>query len=123
MLFKRETVQQVRMEKKCPSRDGHPFAVVFLASDLSGSDTQKRSFVVVVLAAAIVKHHIGIIPEKQGKYAVIVQTVAYRRHLGIVDDTDQGMLFGASQVAAVVIDALDFQYRAHIFLPVKTIQR
>ena len=76
-LFERETVQQVRMEKQSPSRNGHPFAVVFLASHLSGCHAQQCALVVVIFAAAVIQVHIGIVSEKKRVHTVVVQTVTY----------------------------------------------
>lgn len=40
LLFQRGSVQQVGMEKQCPACDRHALPVIFLTSDLSGSNAQ-----------------------------------------------------------------------------------
>ena len=112
--FEREAMQQVRMEKQRPARNRHPFAVVFLASHLSGGHTQQRAFVVVIFAAAIIQIHIGIVPEKKRVHAVVVQTMTYGGHFGIVHHSDQRMPHGATEITSVVIYISYFQYLAHI---------
>ena len=111
--FEREAVQQVGMEQERPARNRHPFAVVLLAAHLPGSHAEQRPLVVIVLAAAIIEVHVGIVPEEQPVHAVIVQAVAYGRHLGIVDDADQRVLLRASDVAAVIIHVPYLQNLAH----------
>ena len=111
--FEREAVQQVGMEQERPARNRHPLAVVLLAAHLPGSHAEQRPLVVIVLAAAIIEVHAGIVPEEQPVHAVIVQAVAYGRHLGIVDDADQRVLLRASDVAAVIIHVPYLQYLAH----------
>ncbi len=86
--FERETMQQVGMEQKRPTGNRHPLAIILFAANLSGSHAEQRTFVIIVFAATIVQIHIGIVPQEQPIHAVIVQAVAYGRHLGIVDDTD-----------------------------------
>ncbi len=112
--FERETMQQVGMEQERPTGNRHPLAVVLLAANLSGSHAEQRTFVVIVFAATIVQIHLGIVPQEQPVHAVIVQAVAYGRHLGIVDDADQRVLVGASEVVAIIIDIPNFQYLAHL---------
>ena len=112
--FELETVQQVGMEQERPPGNCHPLAIILLAANLSGSHTEQRTFVVIIFAAAIVQIHLGIVPQEQPIHTVIVQAVTYGRHLGIVDDADQRVLVGASEVAAIIIDIPNFQYLAHL---------
>ena len=105
-FFQRETVQQVGVEQQRPSRQHNLLAVVLLAAYLPGSHADDRTLLVIILAAAVCQ-------EEDAVNAVIVEAVAHGRHLGIVDDTDQGVLLGAPDIAGIVIDIPYFQYCAH----------
>lgn len=74
--FERGPVQQVGMKQKRPAGDCHPFAVVLLASHLSGSHAQEGALVVIVFATTVVELHIGIVAQENTVHAVIVQAVA-----------------------------------------------
>ena len=113
-LFERETMQQVGMEQERPTGNRHPLAIILFTANLSGSHAEQRTFVIIVFAATIVQIHIGIVPKEQPIHTVIVQAVAYGRNLVIVNDADQRVLVGASEVAAVIIDIPNFQYLAHL---------
>ena len=112
-FFERRAAQQVGMEQKRPPRNRYPLAVVLLAAHLPRGHAEQRSLVVVVAAAAVIELHADVIAQEKCVDAVVVQTVADGRHLGIVDDTDQRMPCRTSEVAAVVIDASNLQDFAH----------
>ena len=113
-LLQWSAVQQVGMEQERPARQHHFLAIVLLAAHLSGSHTDDRTFLVVVLAAAVSEVNICLVVEKDAIHAVIVQAVTHGRHLRIVNDADQRMLFHVSEIAAVVAHVLDFHYLRHI---------
>ena len=96
-LFKREAVQQVRVEKQRPARQHHLLPIVL----------------VIILAAAVCQVYLRLIVEEDAVHTVIIQAVAHGRHLGIVNDADQRMLLYASNVAGIVVDVPYFQYLAH----------
>ena len=112
--FQRETVQQVGVEQERPARQHHLLAVVLLAANLPGSYADDRPFLVIILAAAVCQVYLRLVMEEDAVHAIIVQAVAYGRHLCIVDDADQRVLLLAAEVAGVVIDIPYFQYLAHI---------
>ena len=113
-LFKREAVQQVRVEKQCPARQHHLLPIVLLTTHLAWSHADYRTLLVIILAAAVCQIYLRLIVEEDAVHSVIIQTVAHGRHLGIVNDTDQRVLLFASDVAAVVVDISYFQYLAHL---------
>ena len=113
VLLERKTVQQVGMEKQSPSRQHHLLAVVLLAAYLPGSHADYRTLLVIILAAAVCQVYLRLVVEEDAVHAVIVQTMAHGRHLGIVYDADQGVLLFASEVATIIIDIPYFQYCAH----------
>ena len=112
-LFKREAVQQVRVEKQRPARQHHLLPIVLLAAHLSWSHADDRTLLVIILAAAVCQVYLRLIVEEDAVHAVIIQAVTHGRHLGIVNDADQRMLLFASNVAGIVVDVPYFQYLAH----------
>ena len=102
------------MEQKRPARQHHPFAVVLLAANLSGSHADDRPLLVIILAAAVCQVYVGLVVEENAVYAIIVQAVAHGRHFIIVDDADQRVLLCASHVTGIVVDVPYFQYLAHL---------
>ena len=112
-LLQRSAVQQIGMEKQGPACQHHFLPIVLLAAYLSGSHTDDRTFLVVVLAAAVCEVYLRLVMEKDAVHAVIVQAVTHGRHFRIVDDADQRMLLLASEIAAVVAYILDFHYLRH----------
>ena len=112
-FFKREAVQQVRVEKQCPARQHHLLPIVLLAAHLSGSHADYRTLLVIILAAAVCQVYLRLIVEEDAVHTVIIQAVAHGRHPGIVDDADQRVLLCASHVTGIVIDIPYLQYLAH----------
>ena len=99
--------------KPCSRSGWNLLAVVLLAAYLPGSHADDRTLLVIILAAAVCQVNLRLVVEEDAVNAVIVEAVANGRHLGIVDDTDQGVLLGAPDIAGIVIDIPYFQYCAH----------
>ena len=71
---------------------------------------ERRDFIKSgLLAAAVCKVYLRLVVKEDAVHTVIIQAVAHRRHLGIVDDADQRVPVGASEIAAVVVDIPNFQ--------------
>ena len=106
-------MQQLGVEEQRPAFGLYFFAGIGLAANLSGRNTHQGVAVKVVGSQAVSEIPQGFVADEDAIDIVVVERMAAMLQLVVVDDRDERMQHGRTDVTGVVVDAVNFQYLFH----------